>query len=100
GAEGLDLLAGGRAGARVAAEGVERMLVVRDLEAPVRAPRRPEQGGLHSRAGVRLAARQQRGPVRGALPGASALAVLVLHEQVERPALRVYDDRAEAGVAS
>ena len=71
-------------------------MVVRDLQLAVRPLGRPEQRRLRARAGLRLGGRQIGRPVRGAGARAEALVLLVLHEQVERLALAVDQDRAEA----
>src|SRR3954452_8482729 len=86
------------AGLLVAGVEVERMAVVGHLRAGL-AHGRAEQLGPHARARLRLAVRQQRRPERRTRAGAGALAVLVLHEQVERPALPVDEDGAELRLA-
>src|SRR3954452_18518726 len=86
------------AGLLVAGVEVERMAVVGHLRAGL-AHGRAEQLGPHARARLRLAVRQQRRPERRTRAGAGALAVLVLHEQVERAALPVDEDGADLRLA-
>src|SRR6266849_2561711 len=76
-------------------EGVERVLVVGQLEAAVAAPRRTEHPRFHSRAGSRLAAAKDGRPELCTAPTTGALAVPVFGEQVEGVALRVHQDQAE-----
>src|SRR4029079_5171873 len=65
---------------------VERMALVRHLGLPVLPLRRPEEPRLHARSGAELPLLHERRPVVGTLAVTGAVPVLVLHEQVERPA--------------
>src|SRR3954447_5257595 len=98
GAEGVHALAAGVTGALVAGEGVERVAVVGHLRLAVGAGGAAQLRGAGPGAGHRLAAYPERRPRARACSGARALGARVLLEQVERVALRVVEDLAEAAV--
>src|SRR6185436_16876010 len=81
---------------RIFDERVERVMVVRHLEASVGAPRRPDQCCPRAVGDARLPARDQWWPEACALSGAGTFAVAVLPEQIDRVTVRLDDDPAEA----
>src|SRR6185312_6647404 len=88
GSEGVHALAVGLARLCVLDEGVERMMVVRHLEASVGASRRSDERCLRAALDARLPARDQWRPEDRALSYARTLAVVVLLEQVEGATVR------------
>src|SRR3954452_4593654 len=100
GAERRHALAVRVAGRVVACEAVERVAVVGDLRGSVGALGGSDHRGARAAADRGLAARPQRRPCGGARPGAGARRPGVLLEQVERAALRVDEDVAQAGVGN
>src|SRR4051794_33191292 len=97
-AELVDALAGRLPGLMVADPVVERVAVVGDLELPVLALRRAEQGRTHACAGDRLAVCEERRPEGGARPVADTGRAFVGQEVVERDALAVDEDATESGL--